>query len=337
MGFVVWEPASRCTSGPQPGAVALMNWVLEHYEKRGAANLGIYSCRPVRGGEAWSLHSEGRALDIKLPLGPDGKGTELGHRLVRRLRGDGERLGIQCMIYDRRIWSAKSPDGNGREYTGAAPHYDHIHLELNWRGARELDPQQVARILGGKPARTPRAVDFGPFNRTAPPGRRRLRLGSAGNDVKHVQEHIGRQRCGEADGYFGHQTKSGVRWHQDLRGVRPDGVVGQTTWAQILGQAPAVRPQPKQRRARVDLSRIQQAARNSDASYPAGTRIVQRALRLETDLELGDHRGVFDALTTKHYAAWQRSLGFRGADADGIPGEESLRRLGKQYDFDVSA
>ncbi|MYU52092.1 MULTISPECIES: peptidoglycan-binding protein [Streptomyces] len=30
---------------------------------------------------------------------------------------------------------------------------------------------------------------------------------------------------------------------------------------------------------------------------------------------------------TRAYAAWQRSLGFRGPDADGIPGPTSLRRL----------
>jgi peptidoglycan hydrolase-like protein with peptidoglycan-binding domain len=336
MGFVGWEAAARCTGGPQPGAVALMNWILEHYGRHGAYNLGIYNCRPVRGGGTWSLHSEGRALDIGLPVGSDGTGTVRGHRLVERLRELGEPLGVQCMIYDRRIWSAKSPGPEGRSYTGVSPHYNHIHLELCWKSARNLDADRVARVLGGNPVPGPRDVSFAPYNRTAAPGHRRLRLGSAGDDVKAVQEHIGPQRCGDPDGYFGHKTKSGVRWFQDLRGIKPDGVVGKATWAQLLGTAPAPRPQPRPRPARVDLSRLQAAAQRGDDRYPHGTRIVQRALRLENGLEQGDPRGVFDGDTKAHYRDWQRSLGFTGTDADGIPGEESLRRLGKKYDFRVA-
>lgn len=43
--------------------------------------------------------------------------------------------------------------------------------------------------------------------------------------------------------------------------------------------------------------------------------------------------GLFGPETQEAYAAWQRRCGFRGADADGIPGKVSLQRLG----FDVSA
>lgn len=336
MGFVAWEAARRCTKGPQPGALALMDWVLGQYEDRGAFNLGIYNCRPVRGGDTWSLHSEGRALDIGLPMAPDGSGTTLGHRLVDRMREAGEPLGIQCMIYDRRIWSAKSPDRNGRDYTGVSPHYNHIHLELGWHAARHLDRDKIVRVLGGKAGRRREQVNFENYNRTATPGTRRLRLGSAGDDVRFVQSRVGEHRCGEADGYYGRKTKAGVRWYQDLRGVKPNGVIDGRTWRQLLGTEAAARPQPAMQNPRVDLSRLRAAAANGDGSYREGALVVQRALRLENQLELGDHRGIFDARTRRHYRQWQRSLGYRGADADGIPGEESLRRLGKEYDFDVS-
>lgn len=244
MGFIAWEAARRCTDGPQPGAVALMDWALANYGDRGAYNLGIYNCRTVRGSGTRSLHSEGRALDIGLPMDGDGTGTAMGHRLVDRLREVGEDIGIQCMIYDRRIWSAKSPGPDGRPYTGASPHYNHIHLELGWRAARQLDEERITQVIGGTPARRPSSIDYERYNRTAEPGERLLRLGSAGNDVQVVQSHIGRERCGEADGYYGPKTESGVRWYQDMRGIMSDGVVGSETWSQVLGRMPAPRSQP---------------------------------------------------------------------------------------------
>ena len=48
----------------QPGARALMAWWLARFGGRGAINSGILNCRPVVGGTARSLHSEGRAADL---------------------------------------------------------------------------------------------------------------------------------------------------------------------------------------------------------------------------------------------------------------------------------
>jgi hypothetical protein len=35
------------------------------------------------------------------------------------------------------------------------------------------------------------------------------------------------------------------------------------------------------------------------------------------------------------YAQWQRKLGYRGDDADGVPGATSLRKLGRKYGWKV--
>lgn len=51
------------------------------------------------------------------------------------------------------------------------------------------------------------------------------------------------------------------------------------------------------------------------------------------DKEYAD--GHYGTKTIDAYAAFQRSLGFRGDDADGYPGFESLRRLGFKHGFDV--
>jgi hypothetical protein len=40
-------------------------------------------------------------------------------------------------------------------------------------------------------------------------------------------------------------------------------------------------------------------------------------------------------LTRAAYKKWQQKLGFRGADADGIPGFTSLKRLGAKHGFGV--
>jgi hypothetical protein len=59
-------------------------------------------------------------------------------------------------------------------------------------------------------------------------------------------------------------------------------------------------------------------------------RQVQRALkrRLPKETKGMPVDGFFGPLTQEAYAAWQRRCGFRGSDADGLPGPLSLQRLG---------
>ena len=66
-----------------------------------------------------------------------------------------------------------------------------------------------------------------------------------------------------------------------------------------------------------------------------GVRIVEQALAAEGLLGKPLADGVWGPATTVAYAAWQRRCGFTGADADGLPGEESLRLLGEAHDFAV--
>lgn len=56
---------------------------------------------------------------------------------------------------------------------------------------------------------------------------------------------------------------------------------------------------------------------------------IQRALRRRGIRVAVD--GNFGAQTTRGYARWQRRLGFAGLDASGIPGETSLKRLGRGH------
>lgn len=63
--------------------------------------------------------------------------------------------------------------------------------------------------------------------------------------------------------------------------------------------------------------------------------IVQKALKKEVGLNYLSGPGYFGPKTKAAYAAWQRKLGFKGADADGVPGPTSLTALAKKAGFDI--
>lgn len=106
---------------------------------------------------------------------------------------------------------------------------------------------------------------------------------------------------------------------------------------------PEPKPEPGPGRPTVRLANIQKAARR-DPRARAGTftaraevTLVEKALRAE-GLLIGKYvDGHFGTLTVDAYSDWQRRLGYRGPDANGIPGIKSLRALGKKHGFDVAA
>jgi peptidoglycan hydrolase-like protein with peptidoglycan-binding domain len=209
MPFPPWEGATKCTGSATLGAQALMRWIIESYGPVGAMNWGIYNCRSVVGGVATSCHGEGRALDVGFPLGdPD------GDRLLRRLLKVPGHLGVQAIIYERTIYSLRSP--SGRPYTGAAPHFDHLHVELTQEAGRLLTYETVRRVLTPKTWRA---------------GERDLREGDRGADVRWLQGKL----AVLADGIFGSDTAQAVRRFEQDRDGQPfrlllDGTVGRNTW-----------------------------------------------------------------------------------------------------------
>ena len=138
--------AHCCRKHPQPGMLAMQRW-LEHHAK--GESWGIMRCEKLSS-SSYSLHSEGRALDwhldahdrsdkrearrlIHLFLKPDRHGNN--HALARR-------MGIQELIWNCRSWWAG--DGGMQPYSvcehghvdDTTGHRNHIHIGLNWRGAR---------------------------------------------------------------------------------------------------------------------------------------------------------------------------------------------------------
>lgn len=118
-------------------------------------------------------------------------------------------------------------------------------------------------------------------------------------------------------------------WTEDLNGKRV--YSGHVPTPQV----PAIKPV-------VDLSKLIAAAKNDpkgkqgSVSYPAGVKIVERALKSEGLLGTRYAAdGSYGSLTVAAYKKWQDKLGFRGAGADGIPGSDSLRKLGNKHGFKV--
>lgn len=142
-GYQYDSVGSRCLGGVQPGAAALAQFVVANFPGTRCNIPGdIYACRPNTANTSQkSVHSEGRALDIFVPVR-----SELGDRLSRWLVENADRIGIQLVIWNHRDWSSRTRTWTS--YGGPNPHIDHNHVELCWQAARTLSAAQL-RVASG--------------------------------------------------------------------------------------------------------------------------------------------------------------------------------------------
>ncbi|WP_030747679.1 LysM peptidoglycan-binding domain-containing protein [Streptomyces sp. NRRL F-5135] len=91
----------------------------------------------------------------------------------------------------------------------------------------------------------------------------------------------------------------------------------------------------------VSLSKVISAAKTdppkkgTPVSY-AGVRVLEDALVAEGLLAPGYADGHFGTATKSAYALYQQRRGYRGRDADGIPGKATLTALGRMHGFTVT-
>ena len=146
-----YDDANECREGTRKGTRALQRWLERNV--RGEA-WGINRCERL--GSGYSVHAEGRALDWRLDAGVR-RERRAARRLIRTLlatdsRGRdhalARRMGVQGLIFNCRQWYGGDglgrygycfkPNGKRkRKLNRTAAHKDHIHIELNWRGARK--------------------------------------------------------------------------------------------------------------------------------------------------------------------------------------------------------
>jgi hypothetical protein len=143
-----YDWARKCTGHAQPGALDLQNWLAMNVP---GVSWGIYNCRKVRVGSSLSLHAEGRAVDWHLDARKRAD-LAVANRLITAFlapdvagnpRALARRMGVQEIIFNCRIWSANYPTAGMRPYSvcrrkvsATEAHKDHLHIGLNWPGAR---------------------------------------------------------------------------------------------------------------------------------------------------------------------------------------------------------
>ena len=143
-----YDHADHCVKHAQRGARALARWLDRNV--RGQL-WGIVRCEKW-GPHEYSVHAEGRAIDWHLDARKPQE-RRAAMRLIDALLATdangnpnalARRMGVQGIIFDCRAWWS-GMDGLGdysycKENSGhldpTQAHKDHVHIELNWPGAR---------------------------------------------------------------------------------------------------------------------------------------------------------------------------------------------------------
>jgi hypothetical protein len=154
---------STCSPGAKPGTTAFANLLLRTYPS--SRSLGISRACGV-GGK--SEHKEGRAFDWGVSVNKAKDRASVRALMKWLLKRDAygnryamaRRLGIQYMIWNRRIWGAYAAGRGWRKYTGSNPHTDHVHFSLSWAGARKKtsfwSPRDFPNRSGSAPSKPSR-------------------------------------------------------------------------------------------------------------------------------------------------------------------------------------
>lgn len=153
--------------------------------------------------------------------------------------------------------------------------------------------------------------------------------------------------------HHGWSARSALR-HLDWQPGKVDPRGPSMDWASIiskvsarLGQKPPTKPIPLPTRPKVDLSQLVAAARSNPKAQGtpvtySGVKTVEAALVNAGLLSKVYSDGHYGTTTVEAYRKWQLKL-YPGAStqpggaADGIPGQESLTKLGDKYGFTVVA
>jgi hypothetical protein len=104
----------------------------------------------------------------------------------------------------------------------------------------------------------------------------------------------------------------------------------------MYGQPPLGTPRAVSLSNVTEAARLDPPAAQGATSHPADVKIVEAALMAEGLLSPTFAKdGSFGTVTVTAYSQWQRRQGFKGADADGIPGRQTLTALGNRHGFAV--
>jgi len=240
---------------------------------------------------------------------------------------------VWYVIFNGQIWSRTTGWAPRRQY--GDPHTTHIHVSLR-------SDSQAAAVWAelSTAAWLPRAAR----TQAAPAGRvSTARVSLPVATTRALQRALiarGFRIPSGPTGWYGPETRRAVAAFQRSQGwwgSGADGVAGAMTLARLGVRAPAAtpvaRPRPRPAVARRPAARPAAARVPAASAYRPGTAspavyALQVALaRAGFPIPAGP-TGYFGARTVEAVRAFQRSQGWSGAQADGIPGPATLRRLG---------
>jgi hypothetical protein len=147
-----YDHARKCRKRATPGALAMVDWLERN---SGGAFWGIMRCSKLSKRD-YSLHSEGRAIDWHLNASSSADRRVARKLILRLLATDkagnphalARRMGVQEIIWDCRSWwsgaermgpysACYDRKGRKRKVDVTTAHRDHVHIGLNWAGARK--------------------------------------------------------------------------------------------------------------------------------------------------------------------------------------------------------
>lgn len=254
-----------------------------------------------------------------------------------------QELGIEGIISQRQVMGFPSngpmyrgPEGGWRPYSGPNPHTDHDHVQFNTAAIKG-----TVNVGGGSTKPAPKPKPKAAWTGTL-------------WTVKKVAAYDGSgRRRPEHDVVAGKQIKGTVDTTKfdDGRYFRT-GVIGHRFWypldnagfSQTKG-GPIINEGGKSVVSMASLAEIIKAAKNDPDRKQGGTtpgavddvKVVENALQRAGLLaKKYSVDGSFGSSSVAAYRKWQKKLGYKGKDADGIPGKDSLTKLGKKYGFQVS-
>ncbi len=141
----VYASPTSCLPKIPQGAGSLFTYLKDVFPY--TFSMGICNCRNSRGGSSLSHHANCRAYDCGFATGSGGSyRPELGDPIIELLGPHGRALGLDHLILNRIIYSARSPDG--RRYLGVHPHNNHAHIGLTNAAGINLNYASLVAILG---------------------------------------------------------------------------------------------------------------------------------------------------------------------------------------------